>query len=144
MHHCYIRCEITFCKSCKSNCAIFCFQESLKRILTIFAKLNPGIRYVQGMNEVLRPLFYVFKNDPNQSNVVSILCRYFLTHIKGECIHVFSVSAANIDAICDVPNIECDEYTLVFSQPQINASGSIPPSETCSTTTWGSSQHCII
>ncbi|KAK3143025.1 hypothetical protein QOZ80_4BG0356710 [Eleusine coracana subsp. coracana] len=46
-------------------------QESLKRILTIFAKLNLGIRYVQGMNEVLAPLFYVFKNDPDQSNAVS-------------------------------------------------------------------------
>ncbi|CAD6261186.1 unnamed protein product [Miscanthus lutarioriparius] len=43
-------------------------QESLKRILTIFAKLNPGIRYVQGMNEVLAPLYYVFKNDPDQSH----------------------------------------------------------------------------
>lgn len=46
-------------------------QESLKRILTIFAKLNPGIRYVQGMNEVLAPLYYVFKNDPDQSNSAS-------------------------------------------------------------------------
>ncbi|KAL5216316.1 hypothetical protein ABZP36_007717 [Zizania latifolia] len=46
-------------------------QESLKRILTIFAKLNPGIRYVQGMNEVLAPLYYVFKNDPEQNNAVS-------------------------------------------------------------------------
>ncbi|KQJ82200.1 TBC1 domain family member 13 [Brachypodium distachyon] len=46
-------------------------QESLKRILNIFAKLNPGIRYVQGMNEVLAPLYYVFKNDPDQSNAVS-------------------------------------------------------------------------
>ncbi|KAL6650567.1 hypothetical protein ACP70R_009492 [Stipagrostis hirtigluma subsp. patula] len=46
-------------------------QESLKRILTIFAKLNPGIRYVQGMNEVLAPLYYVFKNDPDQSNAAS-------------------------------------------------------------------------
>ncbi|OAY68869.1 TBC1 domain family member 13 [Ananas comosus] len=43
-------------------------QESLRRILIIFAKLNPGIRYVQGMNEVLAPLFYVFKNDPDQNN----------------------------------------------------------------------------
>ncbi|KAL6885829.1 hypothetical protein ACP4OV_010090 [Aristida adscensionis] len=46
-------------------------QDSLKRILTIFAKLNPGIRYVQGMNEVLAPLYYVFKNDPDQSNAAS-------------------------------------------------------------------------
>ncbi|KAK2443168.1 Ypt/Rab-GAP domain of gyp1p superfamily protein [Trifolium repens] len=43
-------------------------QEALKNILIIFAKLNPGIRYVQGMNEVLAPLFYVFKNDPDEEN----------------------------------------------------------------------------
>ncbi|XP_071707056.1 uncharacterized protein [Rutidosis leptorrhynchoides] len=40
-------------------------QDSLRNILIIFAKLNPGIKYVQGMNEILAPLFYVFKNDPN-------------------------------------------------------------------------------
>ncbi|XP_047163103.1 TBC1 domain family member 13-like isoform X2 [Vigna umbellata] len=36
-----------------------------------FAKsnqLNPGVRYVQGMNELLAPLFYVFKNDPDEEN----------------------------------------------------------------------------
>ncbi|KAK8473846.1 hypothetical protein PHAVU_001G267600 [Phaseolus vulgaris] len=43
-------------------------QDALKNILLIFAKLNPGIRYVQGMNEVLAPLFYVFKNDPDEEN----------------------------------------------------------------------------
>lgn len=50
--------------SAKSN------QAALKNILIVFAKLNPGIRYVQGMNEILAPLFYVFKNDPNEENVV--------------------------------------------------------------------------
>lgn len=45
-------------------------QEALKRILFIFAKLNPGIRYVQGMNEVLAPLYYVFKTDVDEVNVV--------------------------------------------------------------------------
>uniref|UniRef100_A0A5B7B7J3 Putative TBC1 domain family member 13 n=1 Tax=Davidia involucrata TaxID=16924 RepID=A0A5B7B7J3_DAVIN len=43
-------------------------QEALKNILTVFAKLNPGIRYVQGMNEILAPLFYVFRNDPNEEH----------------------------------------------------------------------------
>jgi len=47
-----------------------CNQEALKRILFIFAKLNPGIRYVQGMNEVLAPLYYVFKTDVDEANVV--------------------------------------------------------------------------
>jgi hypothetical protein len=36
------------------------------------------------------------------------------THIKGECIHVFSVSAANIDAICDVPNLNSYVVDVVF------------------------------
>ncbi|KAJ1275420.1 hypothetical protein BS78_05G134300 [Paspalum vaginatum] len=56
--------EISFF-STKSN------QESLRRILIIFSKLNPTIRYVQGMNEVLAPLFYVFKNDPDPSGSAS-------------------------------------------------------------------------
>lgn len=43
-------------------------QDALKNILIIFAKLNPGVRYVQGMNEILAPLFYVFKNDPDEEN----------------------------------------------------------------------------
>ncbi|XP_058203890.1 uncharacterized protein LOC131318098 isoform X1 [Rhododendron vialii] len=43
-------------------------REALKNILIVFAKLNPGIRYVQGMNEILAPLFYVFRNDPMEEN----------------------------------------------------------------------------
>lgn len=43
-------------------------QESLKNVLLIFAKLNAGIRYVQGMNEILAPLFFVFRSDPDDKN----------------------------------------------------------------------------
>ena len=35
----------------------------MERILFVYAKLNPGIRYVQGMNEVLAPIFHVMGND---------------------------------------------------------------------------------
>ncbi|KAK2975208.1 hypothetical protein RJ640_022100 [Escallonia rubra] len=44
-------------------------QDALRNILIVFAKLNPGIRYVQGMNEILAPLFYVFRTDPNEENL---------------------------------------------------------------------------
>ncbi|CAN6580157.1 unnamed protein product [Malus baccata var. baccata] len=50
-------------------------QDALKDILVIFAKLNPGIRYVQGMNEILAPLFFVLKNDPNEEDA---FCRPLL------------------------------------------------------------------
>lgn len=40
--------------------------EVIERMLFIYAKLNPGIKYVQGMNEVLGPLYYAFANDPDR------------------------------------------------------------------------------
>ncbi|KAF3337235.1 TBC1 domain family member 13-like isoform X1 [Carex littledalei] len=43
-------------------------QDSLRNVLIIFAKLNSGLRYVQGMNEILAPLFYVFRSDPDVTN----------------------------------------------------------------------------
>ena len=35
-------------------------REVLARMLFIFAKLNHGVQYVQGMNELLAPLLFVF------------------------------------------------------------------------------------
>ena len=37
--------------------------DVMKRMLFIFAKLNPGVSYIQGMNEVLAPLYYTFMTD---------------------------------------------------------------------------------
>ena len=39
--------------------------EVVQRILFVYAKLNPGQSYVQGMNEIIGPIYYVFANDPN-------------------------------------------------------------------------------
>lgn len=36
-------------------------------MLFIYAKLNPGIRYVQGMNEVLAVLYYCFRSFGEES-----------------------------------------------------------------------------
>jgi len=35
----------------------------MRRILFVYAKLNSAICYVQGMNEILAPIYYVFAND---------------------------------------------------------------------------------
>ena len=37
--------------------------QVVARILFIYAKLNPGSGYVQGMNEIIGPIYYVFAND---------------------------------------------------------------------------------
>ncbi|KAK1305674.1 hypothetical protein QJS10_CPA10g01553 [Acorus calamus] len=57
-------------------------QESFRRILIIFAKLNPGIRYVQGMNEVLAPLFYVFRNDTDEDNAAAAEADTFFCFVE--------------------------------------------------------------
>ncbi|XP_009365396.2 TBC1 domain family member 13-like isoform X1 [Pyrus x bretschneideri] len=57
-------------------------QDALKTILVIFAKLNPGIRYVQGMNEILAPLFYVLKNDPNEEDAASAEADTFFCFVE--------------------------------------------------------------
>eukprot|EP01018_Ginkgo_biloba_P014225 Gb_06911 [translate_table: standard] len=57
-------------------------QEALKHILLIFAKLNPGIRYVQGMNEVVAPLFYVFKTDPDEANAANAEADTFFCFVE--------------------------------------------------------------
>ncbi|KAM8934445.1 TBC1 domain family member 13 isoform 1-T1 [Pelodytes ibericus] len=41
--------------------------EVVERILFIYAKLNPGIAYVQGMNEIVGPIYYTFATNPNSA-----------------------------------------------------------------------------
>ncbi|KAL0281902.1 UNVERIFIED_CONTAM: TBC1 domain family member 13 [Sesamum angustifolium] len=57
-------------------------QEALRNILIVFAKLNPGIKYVQGMNEILAPLFYAFKNDPDEENSASAEADTFFCFVE--------------------------------------------------------------
>ncbi|KAI9103228.1 rab-GTPase-TBC domain-containing protein, partial [Phlyctochytrium arcticum] len=42
--------------------------EAIERILFVYARLNPGIGYVQGMNEILGPLYYVMATDPDEEH----------------------------------------------------------------------------
>jgi hypothetical protein len=53
----------------------------LGRILFIYAKLNPGIGYVQGMNEVLAPIYYANAQDMNPC---------FEDHIEADTFYCFT------------------------------------------------------
>ena len=39
--------------------------DVMTRILFLYAKINPGVRYVQGMNEILAPIYYCFAKENN-------------------------------------------------------------------------------
>ena len=44
--------------------------DVLAKILFIYAKLNPGVKYVQGMNEILATLYYCFYDAKQASELV--------------------------------------------------------------------------
>lgn len=38
----------------------------MQRALFVYAKLNPGLTYVQGMNELLAPIYYTLRTDVDE------------------------------------------------------------------------------
>lgn len=50
--------------------------EVVERILFIYAKLNPGQSYVQGMNEIIGPIYYLFATDPDNEWRGKVLIRH--------------------------------------------------------------------
>lgn len=62
-----------------------CGAQVVERILFVFAKLNKGIGYVQGMNEILVPIYHVMAFDKHRQNVGMEVSRSW--HIDA-CSHV--------------------------------------------------------
>lgn len=40
--------------------------QEMQRALFVYAKLNPGLTYVQGMNELLAPIYYTLRTDVDE------------------------------------------------------------------------------
>ena len=49
----------------------FTHGDALTRILYIYGKLNTGIRYVQGMNELLSNIYYVLYSSEQRDTAES-------------------------------------------------------------------------
>ena len=65
--------------------------DVLARILFIYGKLNPGVRYVQGMNEILAVIYYCFWPHELASEKDDLFNEYFesdlffcFTHMMSE------------------------------------------------------------
>ncbi|XP_026661088.1 TBC1 domain family member 13-like isoform X3 [Phoenix dactylifera] len=57
-------------------------RGAMRNILLLFTKLNPAIGYVQGMNEVLAPLYYVLNTDPNEQNASNAEADSFFCFVR--------------------------------------------------------------
>nr|XP_019921188.2 TBC1 domain family member 13-like [Crassostrea gigas]XP_034300137.1 TBC1 domain family member 13-like [Crassostrea gigas] len=77
--------------------------EVVERILFIYAKLNPGQGYVQGMNEILGPIYYTFASDPRNewkefAEADSFFC---FTNLMAEIRDIF-IKTLDLDAVCGI------------------------------------------
>ncbi|GLT26201.1 hypothetical protein SLA2020_012830 [Shorea laevis] len=57
-------------------------REAMRNILLLFAKLNPAIQYVQGMNEILAPIYYVFSADPVEKSAANAEADSFTCFVR--------------------------------------------------------------
>ena len=75
--------------------------EAIERILFIYAKLNPGLGYVQGMNEILGPLYYVVatQGDPKDFIHAEADSFFIFTALIGEFRDHFIKSMDNIKPV---------------------------------------------
>jgi len=61
--------------------------EVVERMLFLYAKLNPGQGYVQGMNEIIGPIYYVLASDIRQE---------WQEHAEADCFFCFTNLMADI------------------------------------------------
>lgn len=55
----------------------------MTRILFVFARLNPKVAYVQGMNELLAPIFYLVNSGERQS-IQEATCFFMFNNVMSD------------------------------------------------------------
>ncbi|KAK9730204.1 Rab-GTPase-TBC domain [Popillia japonica] len=79
--------------------------EVVERILFLYAKLNPGQGYVQGMNEIIGPIYYTFARDPDVAyrEYAEADCFFCFTNLMSEIRDFFIKTLDSTD--CGINNM---------------------------------------
>jgi hypothetical protein len=72
--------------------------EVVERILFLYAKLNPGQSYVQGMNEIIGPIYHAFacdpdvnfRGDPSSKSVSHVFTLFLPEHAESDSFFCFT------------------------------------------------------
>lgn len=78
--------------------------EVVQRILFIYAKLNPGQGYVQGMNEIIGPIYYIMASNQNieEKGIYNsiynknIYILFFVEHAEADSFFCFTLLMSEI------------------------------------------------
>lgn len=60
----------------------------MTRILYVYARLNPKIQYVQGMNEILAPIFYLVNINKPVSLIEEASCFFMFNNAISDIIEL--------------------------------------------------------
>lgn len=61
--------------------------DYMTRILFVFAKVNPRAQYVQGMNEILAPIFYLI-NNRKKGPIEEAACFFMFNNVMSDLLEL--------------------------------------------------------
>ena len=79
--------------------------QVVERLLFIYSKVNPGVKYVQGMNELIGPIYFVFATDPDiewaeHAEADTFYCfQHLMSEIKDNFIKTLDKSNCGIEVV---------------------------------------------
>jgi len=85
--------------------------DILRRILFIFAKRNQELGYVQGMNEIVAIIYYIYSMDENV---------YIKPFIESETFYSFEILLQEIKPIFMMQNVNYSQLFITMQIKQIN------------------------
>ena len=85
--------------------------DILRRILFIFAKRNQELGYVQGMNEIVAIIYYIYSLDENV---------YIKPFIESETFYSFEILLQEIKPIFMMQNVNYSQLFITMQIKQIN------------------------
>ncbi|CAB3399689.1 unnamed protein product [Caenorhabditis bovis] len=86
----------------------------VERILFIYAKLNPGVQYVQGMNELVAPIYYVLATDSDEewaafAEADTFFCfQQLMSEVKDNFIKTLD------DSVCGIESSMSNFHNLIM------------------------------
>ena len=94
--------------------------DVLARILFIYAKLNPGVKYVQGMNEILATLYFCFYDPQNPADLVCEADLFFcfnivISEIRDSFVRTMDAENTGING-----KVQEFDYLLYTIDPQLH------------------------
>eukprot|EP00930_Biecheleria_cincta_P031690 TRINITY_DN21985_c0_g1_i1.p1 TRINITY_DN21985_c0_g1~~TRINITY_DN21985_c0_g1_i1.p1 ORF type:complete len:696 (-),score=178.10 TRINITY_DN21985_c0_g1_i1:11-2098(-) len=86
-------------------------QAALLALLFVYARLNPGVRYVQGMNEVAAVVLYVMSADPETAEADAFWCfSELMAELKDGFIQALDHSGDGVQGMAETVNALLKRY----------------------------------